>query len=137
MCIFCQIVAGEIPAHTIYEDDQTLAFLDIQPRSPGHTMVIPKDHHSNIVDLPDNLVAPVFKTVKRVTEMLEKALETTHFTIGMNMGRLSGQEVDHLHVHIMPRFEGDGGGPIHDVVDNTPEEDLEKIKERIIQANGS
>ncbi len=136
MCIFCEIVGGRIPAHTIYEDEETLAFLDIQPRSPGHMMIIPKKHHATIMDLPDNLVQPVFVTVKRVAQMLEKGLGTGHFTIGINTGRLSGQEVDHLHVHVMPRFEGDGGTSIHGVVNNPPEEDLEKIKEKIIQANG-
>ncbi|MDP3953760.1 MAG: HIT family protein [bacterium] len=137
MCIFCQIVAGEIPAHTIYQDEDTLAFLDINPRAPGHTMIIPKEHHSTILDLPDKLVAPIFGTTQKVTAMLEKGLGTNHFTIGINMGRLSGQEVDHLHIHVVPRFEGDNGGSIHSVVNNPPEESLEEIKEKIIQANGN
>lgn len=136
MCIFCSIAKGEIPAHTIYEDEKTLAFLDINPRSPGHTMVIPRDHFATIDDLPADLIDPVFGTVKRVAKMLEKSLETTHFTIGINMGRLSGQEVDHLHVHIMPRFDGDGGTAIHGVVNNPPKEDLETIKAKIIK-NGN
>jgi len=137
MCVFCKIVAEEIPAHTIYEDNQTLAFLDVNPRSPGHTMIIPKEHFANLSDLPENLVEPVFSTVKKATRMLEKGLQTDHFTIGINMGRLSGQEVDHLHVHVMPRFEGDGGTSIHGVVNNPPKESLEEIKEKIIKANGN
>lgn len=136
MCVFCEIASGRIPAHKIYEDGETAAFLDVNPSAPGHTLVIPKKHYSNIADLPENLVAATFKTAKRVTHMLSKALGTAHFTTGYNMGKLSGQEVDHLHVHVIPRFEGDRGTSIQAVVRNPSAKSLEEMKEEIIK-NGS
>src|SRR4030042_5328903 len=107
-CIFCRIVAGEIPAQTIYKDDKTVAFLDVNPSTLGHTLVIPKAHWADIQSLPSDLAEFLFGTVSKVAKMLEKAFSTKHFTIGFNNGRLSGQEVDHIHVHLLPRFEGDG-----------------------------
>jgi histidine triad (HIT) family protein len=130
-CIFCKIIAKEIPAYLIHEDDATVAFLDVSPRAPGHAMIIPKHHSPNIVDLPNELVGPLFEAVKKVAERLAKALGPDGFTIGMNQGSISGQSVPHLHVHVMPRFEGDGGGSIHSVVNNPPKEALEEIRTKI------
>ena len=136
MCLFCNITKGEIPAQIIYEDKNVLAFLDVNPIAPGHTLVVPKKHSVTLTDLPDNLLEPLFSSVKRVMGMLERGVGTNHFTIGINSGRLSGQEVDHLHVHIIPRFEGDGGGSLQTVVQNSPDKDISDIKERILKANG-
>lgn len=135
-CPFCSIVKGDIPAHTIYEDEQTLAFLDINPSAPGHTLVIPKEHYPNILEAPEDSLAAVFRGVQKATRMLAKALKTDHFTTGYNMGSLSGQDVFHMHVHIKPRFEGDGGRGMEGVVHNPPEESLEEIKDKILKTNG-
>jgi histidine triad (HIT) family protein len=133
-CLFCKIAKGEIPSQKIYEDDFTFAFLDIQPRSPGHAVVIPKVHAENIIDLKSESVAPLFSAVKKVTTLLRdnwggggftpleaararsEPLLLTGFTIGINHGKLAGQAIDHLHVHVIPRYEGDQGGSIHSVV---------------------
>ncbi len=131
-CLFCKIASKEIPASIIYEDDATLGILDIHPRSPGHTMVIPKAHAENILDLPPEAVGPVFTAVKKVTSLLQKALQPDGFTIGVNHGRVSGQTVDHLHIHIMPRWNDDGGGSVHSVVNNPPREGLEEIRMKIL-----
>lgn len=130
-CLFCKIGKGEIPALTVYEDDHVLAFLDIHPVAPGHTMVIPKVHAENMLDLPESEVGPLFLGVKKVTGMLKIALQPDAFTIGMNHGRMSGQMVDHLHVHILPRFMNDGGKSIHSVVNNVPKESLEILRKKI------
>lgn len=130
-CLFCKIGKGEIPALTVYEDDHVLAFLDIHPVAPGHTMVIPKVHAENMLDLPESEVEPLFLGVKKVTGMLKTALQPDAFTIGMNHGRMSGQMVDHLHVHILPRFRNDGGKSIHSVVNNVPKESLEILRKKI------
>jgi histidine triad (HIT) family protein len=135
-CLFCQIVGGEIFTHAIYEDEKTTAFLDVNPSAPGHTIIIPKEHYSNIQELPAGLVNAVFITVKTVSAMLEKAMGNGHFTIGFNNGRLSGQEIDHIHIHLIPRYKNDGGNSIQSVVKNSSEEDLEEIKNKIIRANG-
>lgn len=132
-CIFCKIIKKEIPSEVVYEDGDTIAILDINPRSAGHTMVLPKVHAENIVRLPRESVAPLFLSVKKITEALQAGLSPDGFTIGINHGKISGQVVDHLHVHIMPRFEGDGGNSIHSVVDNPPKQSLKEIADRIRQ----
>jgi histidine triad (HIT) family protein len=130
-CLFCKISKKEIPSEIVYEDDKTLAFLDIFPRSAGHTVVIPKFHAENIMALPDDLAGPTLLTVKKVTDILNKTLKPQGFTIGVNHGRVSGQMVDHLHIHVIPRYDGDGGGSIHSVVNNPPKESLKEIIHRI------
>jgi len=130
-CIFCRIVKGEIPAEKVYEDDHALAFLDILPRSPGHVMVIPKTHAKTFLDLPENLIGPFFLAAQKVLGMLKKALAPDGFTLGINHGKVSGQEVDHLHLHIMPRWRGDGGHPLQSVISNPPSEELRIIADRI------
>jgi histidine triad (HIT) family protein len=134
-CLFCKIGSGEVPSQKIYEDEHALAFLDINPLTEGHTVIIPKIHAENILDLPAEEVAPVFLAVRRATGMLSKALGSEGFTIGINHGRISGQAVDHLHIHVIPRYKGDGGGSLHSVVNNPPDSKIEEIKTKIIEAN--
>ena len=130
-CLFCKISTKEVKAEVIYEDTNTLAFLDIQPKAPGHTMIIPKSHAENILNLKDEDIQPTFLTVKKIAGILSKALKPNGFTIGINHGRVGGQVIDHLHIHVIPRFDGDGGGSIHSVVHNPPKESLETIAELI------
>ncbi|OGY61820.1 MAG: hypothetical protein A3F99_02110 [Candidatus Colwellbacteria bacterium RIFCSPLOWO2_12_FULL_43_11] len=137
-CLFCKIGKHEIPSDVIYEDAEVLGFLDIHPISLGHTVLIPKVHAENIIDLYEEDVESLFLAVKKVTEMLEKALTPQGFTIGINHGKVSGQAIDHLHVHVIPRFLGDGGGSLHMVVKNPPQEPVKETKERILKfKNGS
>ena len=107
-CIFCKIIANEIPSFTVYEDEQTKAFLDIYGVTDGHVMVIPKVHSQTIVDTEETTVHAVFTAVKKVSAAIEKAYNTKILSIGINHGEPQG--VRHLHVHIMPRYDGDGGG---------------------------
>jgi histidine triad (HIT) family protein len=132
-CLFCKIVNGGIPSEKIYEDDVAFAFLDINPLAPGHTVIVPKIHVENILDLPESQAGPLFLGVKRVTGSINLALKPHGFTIGINHGKVSGQVIDHLHIHVIPRFEGDGGGSIHSVVKNPPQEPISAIKEKIIK----
>ncbi len=134
-CLFCKIVIKTIKAEIIYEDVETLAFLDIHPRSTGHTVIIPKKHVANILDLCDALVAPTFLTVKRVSAILNTALNSDGFIIGINHGRISGQEIDHLHIHVIPRFLNDGGTSIQSVVNNPPKESLAQVAIKIKKLN--
>ncbi len=131
-CLFCKIIDGKIPAQVIYQDDFTIGVLDILPRSIGHTMVIPKKHAETILDLSDDEVAKVFQSVKKVTQLLKDKIKSDGFTIGINHGKVSGQAIDHLHVHIIPRFIGDKGGSIHSVVENPPQKSLQEVKDMII-----
>ncbi len=132
-CLFCDIIAGQKPGQIIYEDDAVVAMLDIFPRAIGHTLVVPKKHIQNILELDDAGVGPVFLGVKNVTALLKKALAPHGFTIGINHGTVSGQAVEHLHIHIIPRFEGDGGGSIHGVVNNPPSQSLEAVAQMIME----
>jgi len=130
-CLFCKIAGRQISAQIVYEDDHAVAFLDVAPRAPGHTMVIPKYHAPNLVELPDAEVAPLFGTVKKVAARLSEKLACDGITIGINQGRVSGQEVDHIHVHLMPRWKGDGGSSIQSVVNRPSAESLEEIAKKI------
>lgn len=128
-CLFCKIGKKEIPSEIIYEDTSVTAFLDINPCTPGHTVVIPKAHCETIIELKDSDVTSLFSTVKKVVTLLNDKLGAKGFipspngqhlvrgfTIGINHGRLAGQAIDHLHVHIIPRYEDDHGGSLHSVV---------------------
>lgn len=105
-CIFCKIIAHELPSTQVYEDKDTLAFLDIKPVNPGHTLVIPKKHFENIHDMPDALVGKVAIAAKKVADAILK-LGAKGVNIGMNNGEAAGQIVFHAHVHVMPRYGND------------------------------
>ncbi len=133
-CIFCAIVDGEIPSRTVYEDEETLAFLDANPLAPGHVLVIPKTHHERLNDLPEALSGAVLDALYQLVSPVETAIEADGTTVAFNNGAAAGQEVPHVHGHIIPRFEGDGGGPIHAITGSRPElsdEELDSIAEDI------
>jgi len=115
----------------IYESDFAVGVLDIHPIAPGHTMILPKVHAETILDLPDAALEGVFRAVKETTARLKEVLLPQGFTIGINHGRVSGQTIDHLHIHIIPRWENDGGKSIHSVVQNPPQESVEAMAKRI------
>lgn len=107
-CIFCKIINGELPSYKVYENDNTLAFLDINPVNPGHTLVVPKKHAHNIFDISPEDWAAVTETARVLSIAIEKALEADGVNIAMNNREHAGQVVDHPHLHIIPRFKGDG-----------------------------
>lgn len=107
-CIFCKILAGTIPSRTFYEDDTVVAFLDINPASPGHSLVVPKQHFKLIIDGTDQQVQKTFLGVKKVVERLKTRLACDGLNILVNQGRDAGQVIDHFHVHVIPRAKGDG-----------------------------
>jgi histidine triad (HIT) family protein len=131
-CLFCKIASKEIPAKIMYEDDAMVAFLDVKPRSPGHTVVIPRMHAPTLIDLPDADVAKLFTGVKHIYALLVEKISPDGMTIGVNQGKASGQEVDHLHVHLMPRWKNDGGGSIQSVVNNQDGVKRAEIEKRIL-----
>ncbi len=107
-CIFCKIVSGTLPAARILETPRVLAFLDIAPVNYGHTLVIPKGHYPNLLDLPDDLWLEMGQACRRVAQALRTALEAQGFNLGMNNFEAAGQEVFHAHVHVIPRYFTDG-----------------------------
>ncbi|WP_436925896.1 HIT family protein [Halosimplex amylolyticum] len=126
-CIFCSIVAGEIPSRTVYEDDDVLAFLDANPLAPGHTLVIPKDHHEHVQDMPNDLAGDVFAVMHRLVEPIESAVDADGSTVAFNNGEVAGQEVPHTHGHVVPRFDDDGGRPIHSIFGSGPDLDDDEL----------
>jgi histidine triad (HIT) family protein len=114
-CIFCGIVAGDVPGHVVYEDESTVAFLDANPLAAGHTLVVPRDHHERIQDMPADLARDVFGTIHELVPVIEAAVGADATNVGFNNGETAGQVVGHVHGHVVPRFEGDGGRPIHAV----------------------
>jgi histidine triad (HIT) family protein len=105
-CIFCGVVAGEISANIVFEDDISLAFLDHRPLFPGHCLLVPKKHFETLSDLPSDLVGPFFQNVQLLARAVEVALEAEGSFVALN-NRIS-QSVPHLHVHIVPRRKKDG-----------------------------
>ena len=134
-CVFCRIVAGELKAHRVYENESVLAFLDIHPSSRGHTMVIPKAHADRLDLLDDRQIGPLFLGVKTVMDLLEKALKPAGLNIGWNHGWAAGQRVNHLHVHVIPRYAGDGGSGIQYIIRGSVTEDLASIASQIRSAS--
>lgn len=106
--IFDRIIAGEIPAHIIYEDEHTLAFLDIAPNNPGHTLVVPKEHSRNLLDISEDSWLALMRTVRKLAPVIKEAVGAGGINIAMNNDTAAGQVVFHTHVHIIPRHEGDG-----------------------------
>lgn len=106
-CVFCAIAEGEIPSFKVYEDDLVLAYLDINPVSKGHTLVIPKAHSEGLLDTPDETLAAVVARTKKIAAYIKEVLGCGGFNIVQNNGEAAGQTVRHVHFHIVPRYEGD------------------------------
>jgi histidine triad (HIT) family protein len=107
-CIFCKIVSGEIPAHVVLDTDSVRAFLDISPIAPGHTLVLLKRHVSSVLDAEPEEAAALFAAVRRVAAAVQSAVRADAFNIELNDGPAAGQEIPHVHVHVIPRYAGDG-----------------------------
>ncbi len=107
-CIFCKIVAGEIPSERVYDDGVVMAFLDINPIAPGHTLLVPHAHHAGLLDTPHELLAALLAAAPRVARGAMAAVGGEGFNFFQFNGSCSGQEVFHLHFHIIPRRPGDG-----------------------------
>ena len=107
-CIFCKIISSDIPSTQVYEDNEVLAFLDITPVNPGHTLVVPKKHSTNVLDADNETLAILFPVVKRVANAVRKGMGAEGINIHINNGSAAGQVVPHLHIHVIPRYANDG-----------------------------
>ena len=105
-CAFCEIVAGDRDAHIVLDDDISLAFLDIRPLFPGHTLLVPRHHHETLADLPPELIEPLFRRAQLLADAMETVLAAAGSFVAMN-NRVS-QSVPHLHIHVVPRNRKDG-----------------------------
>jgi histidine triad (HIT) family protein len=101
-CIFCKIAAGQIPAEKIYEDDKVVAFLDIHPKAPGHTLLIPKAHYQWFQDMPDDLYGDLFRAAKKIALDLKKKYAADYIRVG-----IVGTDIPHAHIHLIPQRLGE------------------------------
>jgi histidine triad (HIT) family protein len=105
-CIFCRIAQKQVPANRVYEDEKVLAFLDIRPLNEGHTLVISKAHYENIFDVPQELNAYIHGVTKQIAIAVKKATNADGISIIQQNGKAANQDIPHLHVHVIPRYEG-------------------------------
>lgn len=130
-CIFCKIANGEIPAATLYEDENFRVILDLGPASKGHALILPKSHAANIYELSDEMAAKAMILAKKMATVMTAALKCDGFNIVQNNGECAGQTVFHFHMHLIPRYEGDQVGITWKpgtLTDEVKNEILEKLK---------
>ena len=117
-CIFCRIANREISSNIVFENDKALAFLDAYPLRLGHTLIIPKLHYYKINDMDKESYMALFDILLKITGIIEKTVGANSSTIAIHNGKEAGQEIPHVHIHIIPRKYGDGGGPVHSLFKN-------------------
>ena len=130
-CIFCKIANGDIPVDAIYEDDLVKVIFDAGPASEGHVLIIPKSHADGIYDLTDEQAERIFAVAVKVSNALKKAFEPDGLNVVQNNGEIAGQTVFHFHMHLIPRYKGDGvnvGWNPKELTDDARQEMLEKVK---------
>lgn len=137
-CIFCDIINGKIPVRKIMETEKSLAFLDAFPLTKGHTLVIPKNHYTKIQEMSKDDNVDLFETVRVLTNKIERLFSSS--LIAIHNGKESGQEVPHIHVHIIPRNVDDGAGAVHSMFIRRPHltnDELDQIAEKLHDENQS
>ena len=131
-CIFCKIIAGEIPSYTLHEDEKFKVILDVGPAARGHALILPKDHYANLYELPEETAAEVIKLAKKMMIRMTDKLKCDGFNIVQNNGEAAGQTVNHFHMHLIPRYKNDGEILKYIAGEPGPEE-LEQIKKTITE----
>ncbi|MCD8018768.1 MAG: HIT family protein [Clostridiales bacterium] len=129
-CLFCQIAKGKIPSTTVYEDRHFRVFLDVNPASKGHCLIVPKEHFDNVYDLDAETAGKLFSLATCIARAMCDALGCDGLNIVQNNGKIAGQTVFHFHLHLIPRYEGDGVNVTWTPHESTSEE-LEKIRAAI------
>lgn len=129
-CVFCKIIAGEIPSHTIYEDEKYKVILDVGPATKGHALILPKNHYANLYELPEEDAAEVFKLAKKMMVRMTDKLKCDGFNIVQNNGETAGQTVYHFHIHLIPRYKNDGE-ILKYIAGEPSQEELAQIKDII------
>lgn len=109
MCVFCKIANHEIPSNAVYEDDQVLAFLDINPVTKGHTLIIPKQHYDNFSNCDGDIVKHIHEVSKKLVKHYQPILKPNGFNLLSNMNAAAGQSVFHVHFHLIPRYDENDG----------------------------
>ncbi|MEK0327103.1 MAG: HIT domain-containing protein [Nitrosopumilus sp.] len=131
-CIFCKIVKKEIPAKIIFETEKSLAFMDAFPLTKGHSLVVPKTHYEKVQDISKEDNADLFETVRRTISKVDKITDST--LLAIHNGKQSGQEIPHVHVHLIPRSSEDSAGPVHSMFSKLPklsDKEIQTIYEKL------
>lgn len=131
-CIFCKIAKGEIPSKTIYEDEEFRVILDLGPATRGHALILPKKHADNLYELSDETAASAMKLARRMALLMKEKLHCDGLNLVQNNGAAAGQTVSHFHVHIIPRYEGDGQS-VNWVPGEPSQEELEAVRKEITE----
>lgn len=131
-CIFCKIAKGEIPSNTIYEDEEFRVILDLGPATRGHALILPKKHADNLYELSDETAASAMKLARRMALLMKEKLHCDGLNLMQNNGEAAGQTVSHFHVHVIPRYEGDGQS-INWVKGKPSQEELEAVRKEITE----
>ncbi|MFH1506326.1 MAG: HIT domain-containing protein [archaeon] len=124
-CIFCKIIGGQIPSKKVYSDEKTFGILDINPATPGHVLLLPKDHHQILPQMPDDLIGYMFKVSKYISQAQLKGFKSQGTTIMAANGVVAGQKAPHFMIHVIPRTEGDNIGMVLPKYKLTPEQQNE------------
>ncbi len=127
-CVFCKIVNGQIDSAKVYEDEDTLAFLDINPFTKGHCLVIPKQHSENIFDIDEETLKKVTVVTKHISKKIKNVLRADGIRISQSNGREAGQAIFHFHLHIIPRYKNDGVSMSETITTHPPKADSEELK---------
>lgn len=130
-CIFCQIIAGDIPACKVYEDEKVLAFLDITQVTKGHTLIIPKDHCRNLLDMPTETASYLFGLVPKLSKALLTSTGATGINLLNNSEEIAGQTVFHAHIHLIPRYQKNDGLTINFQTNDPDFTQLNQLSEEI------
>lgn len=121
-CIFCKIAAGEIPSRKLYEDEDFVVILDLNPTSKGHALIIPKEHYANLYEIDEEVAAKAMKLAKKMALKMTDVLGCDGFNLLQNNGESAGQTIFHFHMHLIPRYENDHAGILWEPGSTTPEE---------------
>jgi len=135
-CVFCRIVAGEIPAEVVAREPEVVAFLDTHPLADGHVLVVPRAHVALLEDLEPAAADALLRAVVRLARPVREALGAAGTTIGVNNGEATGQTIPHVHFHIVPRWHGDGAGSIHTIFPRRTRRSLAEVGAAIRRARG-
>lgn len=132
-CIFCKIAAGEIPSRKIYEDSDLIAIMDLNPTSKGHSLIIPKEHCTNIYDIDEDIATKVMKTAKKLATKMTVALNCDGFNLLQNNGETAGQTMFHFHMHLIPRYKDADNNMLKFTSVSFSDEEMDSIRDQIIK----
>ena len=132
-CIFCKIAAGEIPSRKIYEDKDLIAIMDLNPTSKGHSLIIPKEHCTNIYDIDEDIAAKVMKTAKKLATKMTVALNCDGFNLLQNNGETAGHTMFHFHMHLIPHYKDADNNMLKFTSVSFSDEEMDAIRDQIIK----